>query len=331
MTGIKDTTLAPSGQNLVSYEPCVSFTVEMPDILKEHRVGALIDERQIQRRLYYGIEVLPRTEENPVCLDFSRFLPFLPFFVSVAWLGRTSWNREPVQMVDSLQLCRHLATQIPVMPHLTVYRMSDKRLEKFLNLNFSNVLATRGDAVHPGQTYKYSKIIVDKAKARSGENISVCVGGFPEGYNKSVGVPPNLTVHLEILKEKVDAGADCIITQACYRAETIIKYVRQVRAAGITIPILVGVTAFETYKKFKSIERLQGARLDPHLYKKLVKLNNLFQSDPKAFPYLIRDFFVDLNVNIICTILKAGIEVYGFQIFTLNNFGATAELLKELK
>ncbi|XP_020804607.1 methylenetetrahydrofolate reductase-like [Drosophila serrata] len=329
MAHFEDTTMAPS-QELPPFVPCVTFASELPNALKEHRIGPLIDERQLQRRLYYGIEILPRTENHPVCLNFSRFLPVLPLFVSVAWLGRSSWFVEPVGQVESLQLAKHLAPRIPVMPHLTLYRLSEERLDQFLDLKFRNVLALRGDEIYPSQSFRYSKDIVVKAKARSKDKMSVCVGGFPEGYNRPKGMPPNITLHLKFLKEKVDAGADCIITQVCYQHETIIDYVKKVREAGITVPILIGITTYETYKKYKTIERLQGARLKPQLYKKLVKMNNEFLEDPRKNPYQIREFFIELYIHLICQILKSKIEVFGFQIFTLNNLGATAALLQEL-
>ncbi|KAH8239530.1 hypothetical protein KR032_005202, partial [Drosophila birchii] len=313
-----------------SYVPCVTFASELPKEVNEQRIRPLIDERQQERRLFYGLEVMPRHEGNPACLNFNRFLPMLPFFVSVAWLGRASWNVKPIGQVESLQLAKHLAPRIPAMPHLTLYRLTEDRLDRFLDLNFSNVLALGGDTIHPSQPYQFSKTIVDKAKAKSNDSMSVCVGGFPEGYDKPEGVPPNLTKHLKYLKEKVDAGADCIITQVCYQHDTIIEYVRKVRALGITVPILIGVTAHETFKKYKTIEQTQGARLQPHLYKKLVKMNNEFLADPRAKPHEIRKFFIKIYINIICHILKSDIDVFGIQIFTLNNFGATAQLLRQL-
>ncbi|KAH8264884.1 hypothetical protein KR038_006662 [Drosophila bunnanda] len=330
MAHFEDTTLAP-GNGHAPYVPCVTFVSELPNELKEQRIAPLIEERQLQRRLFYGIEIMPRTDNIPVCLNFTGFLPMLPLFASVAWLGRSSWKVEPIGQVESLQLASHLAPRIPVMPHLTLYRLSEERLDQFLNLNFSNVLALGGDVIHPAQSFRLSQSIVEKAKARSSDQMSVCVGGFPEGYNKSVGVPPNITFHLKYLKDKVDAGADCIITQVCYQHETIIDYVKQVRAAGIKVPIMIGITSYETFKKYKTIERLQGARLQPGLYEKLEKMNNAFLEDPRKNPYQIRQFFIQIYINLICHILKADIDVFGFQIFTLNNYGAAAALVKELQ
>ncbi|XP_070141254.1 5,10-methylenetetrahydrofolate reductase-like isoform X3 [Drosophila kikkawai] len=317
-------------QNFFSYVPCVTFASKQHGV-KEPRIGPLIEGRQLQQRLYYGIEVMPHTDGIPVCLNLNRLLPFMPLFVSIAWLAKSSWDVEPLGRVDSLQLAKHLASKIPVMPHLTLYRLNDERLDQFLDLNFSNVLALRGSTIYENQTYAYSKTIVERAKEKFKDKATVCVAGFPEGYNIAEGEPPDLKIHLHYLKEKVDAGADCIITQACYRPEIIIDYVKKVRAAGITVPIMVGIAAHESFKKYKTIEKEQGARLPPRLHEKLAKMGNKFEKDVRTDPHLIRNLFVRINVNIICQILKADIQVYGFQIFTLNNFGATAGLLRELR
>ncbi|KAH8296770.1 hypothetical protein KR054_011024 [Drosophila jambulina] len=317
--------LAAPGSSPPAYVPCVTFAPEQSG-LKEQRIGPLITEHQTQRRLFYGMEIMPRTRGKPVCLDFNRFLPVLPMFVSLTWLGTNYWDVEPIDQVDSIQLAQHLASKVPVMPHLTVYRLNNERLDQFLDLNFSNVLALRGDLMHSEQIYQYSKTIVERAKAKSGDKISICVGGFPEGYNITEGEPPDLTQHIQFLKEKVAAGVDCIITQVCYRPEVIIQFVKQVRAAGITVPIMIGIMTHQTFHKYTFIENITSAKLPPRLREELVQL----QTKPDANKHLTRSFFVRLNVHIIKSILEADLNIFGFQFFTLNHFGAVEALLKEL-
>ncbi|KAH8264885.1 hypothetical protein KR038_006663, partial [Drosophila bunnanda] len=317
--------LCGPGPSPPSYVPCVTFAPQQTGLV-EQRIGPLIAEHQAQRRLFYGMEILPRTRGKPVCLDFKRFLPMLPMFVSLTWMGTSYWDVEPIDQVDSLQLAQHLAPRIPVMPHLTAYRLTDKRLDQFLNLNFSNMLALRGDSMHSGQRFLLSKSIVERAKGRSGDKISICVGGFPEGYNTTEGETPDLTNHIKFLKEKVSAGVDCIITQVCYRPEAIIRFVREVRAAGITVPIMVGIMTHQTFHKYTFIENITSAKLPPRLRQELVQI----QTEPKANAHLTRTFFVRLNVHIIKSILEADLNIFGFQFFTLNHFGAVEALLKEL-
>jgi methylenetetrahydrofolate reductase (NADPH) len=61
--------------------------------------------------------------------------------------------------------------------------------------------------------------------------------GYPTGHPDS----PSYEEDLQHLKEKIDAGADFIITQLFFEAEGFLKFVRDCRAIGITCPIIPGI------------------------------------------------------------------------------------------
>lgn len=63
------------------------------------------------------------------------------------------------------------------------------------------------------------------------------LSGYPHGH------PDCATYEEDIqhLKEKVDAGADFIITQLFFEAETFLKFHADCRRIGITVPIIAGV------------------------------------------------------------------------------------------
>ena len=63
------------------------------------------------------------------------------------------------------------------------------------------------------------------------------LAGYPMGHPEGVSYEEDL----EHLKVKVDAGADFIITQLFFEADTFIKFVKDCRAMGIHCPILPGI------------------------------------------------------------------------------------------
>lgn len=65
----------------------------------------------------------------------------------------------------------------------------------------------------------------------------VVLPGYPTGHPEAESYADDL----RHLKEKVDAGADFIITQLFFRAETFLSFVRDCRNIGITCPILPGI------------------------------------------------------------------------------------------
>lgn len=61
--------------------------------------------------------------------------------------------------------------------------------------------------------------------------------GYPTGHPEAESYEQDL----RHLKEKVDAGADFVITQLFFRAETFLKFLDDCRTIGITCPILPGI------------------------------------------------------------------------------------------
>ncbi|EDW94119.1 methylenetetrahydrofolate reductase 1 [Drosophila yakuba] len=316
-----------------SYIPCVTFAPGQNESgMAEQRIGTLVAERTAQRRLFYGIELLASGPGGrPTCLDFHHFLPLLPTFVSVVWLGQRYWDVEPVGQVESLQLAQHLATRIPVLPHVSAYRMSRQRLDQFLELNFSSVLAVRGDQVHEEQEFLISQPMVEQSRRQRGENISVCVPGYPEGYTSLGDMPQNAAKNMQFLKAKIDAGADCIITQICYRPEVIVQFVKDCRAAGIAVPIVVGLMSHESFRSYSMIEQIAGVQLPDDLRAELDQLHSAHVKDMKSGQDLIRRFFVGLTVRTVRHVLDADVGIWGFHFFTLNRFKPVQAVLQELR
>lgn len=149
---------------------------------------------------------------------------------------------------------------VDVVPHLickgfTMEETEDALIE--LNyLGIENVLAIRGDdhafsKPHnkDRQVNDYAVDLVRQIEAMNqGQyleelmdahptNFCIGVGGYPEKHKDA----PNMASDIRRVKEKVDAGADYIVTQLFYDNAHYFSFVDACRASGITVPIIPGI------------------------------------------------------------------------------------------
>lgn len=91
-----------------------------------------------------------------------------------------------------------------------------------------------------------SRPCISPNRKQHGDYFGIGVAGYPEAHPDYIVDDPevmkkNYWDSLAYLKQKIDAGADFIITQLFYRVERFLKFVEDCRSIGITCPILPGV------------------------------------------------------------------------------------------
>jgi methylenetetrahydrofolate reductase (NADPH) len=80
-------------------------------------------------------------------------------------------------------------------------------------------------------------------------NFCIGVGGYPEKHFSA----PNIGTDIRYVKEKVEAGADYIVTQMFFNNKYYFDYVDKCREAGITVPIIPGLKLITAKRQLKSI------------------------------------------------------------------------------
>lgn len=183
--------------------------------------------------------------------------------------------------------------EIDPVPHLICEGFSREESEDALiELNYlgiHNVLAIRGDNTGTqtslllnGTANKFAidlvKQIKDMNRGDYLENIinadptDFCVGvaGYPEKHFEA----PNLDWDVKKLKEKVDAGADYIVTQMFFDNKAYFNFVEKCRDAGIEVPIVPGLKILTTPNHLKSLPKFFHLNYPD-------ELANAVDSDPK--------------------------------------------------
>jgi len=164
---------------------------------------------------------------------------------------------------------------VDAVPHVICHGFTREETEDFLielhYLGIDNVLAIRGDDSGYQKPVKFGRSInpnaVDLVKQindiNNGRyiedslldaepmNFCVGVGGYPEKHFEA----PNLAIDVKYTKQKVDAGADYIVTQMLYDNKKYFDYVELCKEAGIDVPIIPGLKIVTSKKQLQSVPK----------------------------------------------------------------------------
>jgi len=179
---------------------------------------------------------------------------------------------------------------VDTVPHLICGGFSVNETEDALiNLNYlgiDNVLVLRGDAAknetaflpEPGG-HRYASDLLkqvmdlnagiyleEELKNTSQTKFCIGVAGYPEKHFEA----PNMETDLHYLKNKIDLGADYIITQMFFDNEKFYSFVKACRDIGITVPIIPGLKPIYTKKQLTMLPKVFHIDLPTALSKEIM-------------------------------------------------------------
>jgi len=210
----------------------------------------------------------PKTEEMEQKLwqAVSELSPFSPSFVSVTY-GAGGSTRERTHAI-----VKKMAEETTLKPaaHLTCVNASREEVDAvadgYWQAGVRHIVALRGDPPqgmetyepHPGG-YRYANELVAGLKKR--HDFEITVAAFPEKHPQSISFEQDI----DVLKAKIDAGATRAITQYFFDTTHYARFLERVRRAGITIPILPGVSPIGNFATIKKFSTLCGTHVPPWL------------------------------------------------------------------
>lgn len=285
----------------------------------------LVKDLLNNQKTTFSFEFFPPKEDAAAdkLLDtISNLMPLGPSYVSVTYgAGGTTRDRTHNLVVRIKE-----QTNMTVVSHLTCVGSSrtemHKILEKYQEAGIQNILALRGDPpkdkedfIHPKDGFPYAADLVSYIKKHFPE---MCVGvaGFPEGHPST----PNRLQEIDYLKEKVDAGADYIVSQLFFENRDFYDYCERCELAGIHVPNIAGIMPVSTKKGLiRTAELAGGARIPARLLKAVYRAQD-DEYVEKVGIHWATEQIRDLLDH----------DVRGIQFFTLNSSAATQEIYQSL-
>lgn len=207
--------------------------------------------------LYNNID--PLMEFNPPFIDVTTSREEFVYVEKGELLEKKTTRMRP----GTVGICASLQHKynVDTVPHVICGGFTKEETEYMLvdcqYLGIENVMALRGDAMKEEkyfqpktgghcyavdlvmqiQNLNKGKYLLEDVKMDVPANFCIGVAGYPEKHLEA----PSLESDLKRLKEKVDAGADYVVTQMFFDNQKYFEFVEIAREAGITIPIIPGI------------------------------------------------------------------------------------------
>jgi methylenetetrahydrofolate reductase (NADPH) len=224
-----------------------------------------IRERLEQGRPSFSFEFFPPKTPEAVerLYATAKALKRLrPTYVSVTYGAGGSTRDLTVELVTRM---KH-ELGIETMAHLTCVGHSTVELAAVLDRlaagGIENVLALRGDPpagekhfVRPAGGFGYAQELIRFVKA----SYSFCVAGaaYPETHIEA----SDPETDLQHLKEKVESGAEFLITQLFFDPDHYFRFVDRARAIGIDVPIIPGIMPVTNVSQIHRFTSMCGASI----------------------------------------------------------------------
>ena len=171
-------------------------------------------------------------------------------------------------------------------------------------LGIDNVLVLRGDAAKNEKAFEPepdgNRYAIDLLKQvgnmnngiymdediKGGGKTKFCMGvaGYPEKHFEA----PNLEIDLKRLKEKVDAGAEYIMTQMFFDNKKFFAFVKECRAIGIQVPIIPGLKPITTKKQLSVLPRIFHVDIPTDLSNSIMKCKTDQECEQAGAEWLIQ-------------------------------------------
>lgn len=213
------------------------------------------------------------TKYNPPFIDITSHAAEVIYEETATGIQKKIKRKRP----GTLGICALIQNKynIDAVPHVLTKGFTREETEDFLiELNYlqiQNVLAIRGDdsgyekpipegksknrfaseLVSQIMNMNRGKYLEDSLLDARPTDFCVGVSGYPEKHFEA----PNLKTDVKYVKEKVDAGADYVVTQMFYDNAYYFKFVELCKEVGIKAPIIPGLKILTSRAHLTSVPK----------------------------------------------------------------------------
>ena len=278
----------------------------------------------LQEKRTVSCEFFPPREEDGIPAVFraiDRVSAFTPDFISVTYGAGGSTRAFTERITTQVKQ----DTDLEVMAHLTCVAQTKDEvqgvLERLDDAGIENVIALRGDPPRGENTFvpveggfHHATELIEHIRAHFGFGLAAAC--YPEGHTES----PDLDWDIRYAREKVDRGADFLISQLFYDNRYFFDFLERAEQAGINVPIIPGVLPILNTAQIRRFTSLCGATIPAELDRQLEQ----YADDDNA----VRELGIEYATNQVRELWDEGVS--GVHFYVLNRSYSVSRILSNL-
>ena len=230
-----------------------------------------------------------------------------PDYISVTFGAGGSANcNRTIELAKKIKYEYHTE---PVV-HLTCLHYDKAEIDQFAKIleseGIQNILALRGDRnpnIAEKEDFKHASDLIAYLKPKT----DFCFLGacYPECHPES----KNKIDEMKYLREKVDAGADVLLSQLFFDNRNFFDFHEACKIAGIDVPVIPGIMPVINAAQIKRMVTMCGASF-PERFQKII---NKYEDKKEA----LFDAGMSYALSQIIDLLVSDID--GIHLYTMNN------------
>ena len=264
----------------------------------------------------------PKTDEQRAQLDrtVDKLRPLGPEYASCTFGAGGSTLSYTPETVERLRGHHGL----DAAPHLSCVGGTRAELaallQRYRDMGCRRIVALRGDlpsGMGQAGEFRHARDLVEFIRQQHDGHFHVEVAAYPEMHPQARDAASDVRHFVD----KVRAGADGAITQYFYNADAYFRFVDDVRACGVDVPIVAGIMPISNFSQVRRFSEMCGAEIPRWIAQRMLA----FGDDADS----VRAFGAEVVAQLCQRLVDGGAP--GLHFYTLNLAKPTQNVLARLR
>ncbi|WP_324825511.1 methylenetetrahydrofolate reductase [NAD(P)H] [Sinanaerobacter sp. ZZT-01] len=283
-----------------------------------------IKELYNEKKTVISLEIFPPKLEMPVetiykTLDELQGLK--PDFISVTYGAGGKAKDRTVEIASKIKSDYGIES----LAHLTCISSTKEQIKNIFaemkKNKIENILALRGDLPEDKtlldipKEHHYASDLITEIRKENGFSIGAAC--YPEGHVAC----ESRVKDIKHLREKVDRGAEFLISQLFFDNERFFRFMEELEIAGIDVPVSAGIMPVMNKNQILRMSKLSGCYLPP----KFQRIVDRYENNPES----LREAGEAYAIEQIIDLMTWGVR--GIHLYTMNKPQTARRILTNIE